>query len=353
VYLPKCLKKFSYQAVIRDNSNILVINTEVGIQISILQGSEIGTAIYSEQHDALTNANGLVSIAIGLGTTIDNFESINWANGPYFVKTEIDPTGGEDYTITGTSQLLSVPYATHVKTAENGLMNGITPGEMQFWNGTAWVSVSSGFDGATLTLENGIPTWVGAYSVSNPNTEQIWMDRNLGATQVATSSTCEPAYGDLYQWGRAADGHQIRTSATTDVLSSSDTPEHGNFIITNESSFDWLTSQNDNLWQGVNGINNPCPSGYRLPTSAEWQAERETWSSDDPAGAFASTLKLPLAGSRTYETDFIILPGVSGKYWSSTTYNTDSYSLFINTNSGANITPYYRAYGCSVRCIKN
>ncbi|MBA7539028.1 hypothetical protein ES705_31306 [subsurface metagenome] len=110
--------KISYQAVIRNTENNLVTNQQVGMQISILQGSVSGTAVYLETHITNTNANGLVSIEIGTGTTSDDFTAIDWANGPYFIKTETDPAGGTTYTIIGTSQLLSVPYALHAKTAE-------------------------------------------------------------------------------------------------------------------------------------------------------------------------------------------------------------------------------------------
>lgn len=109
-------EKMSYQAVIRNSSNVLVTNTQVGMQISILQGSPTGTLVYAETQTPTTNANGLVSIEIGIGA---GFSSIDWANGPFFIKTETDPAGGTDYTITGTSQLLSVPYALHAKTAES------------------------------------------------------------------------------------------------------------------------------------------------------------------------------------------------------------------------------------------
>jgi hypothetical protein len=110
-------EKMSYQAVIRDGSNELVSEQQVGMQISILQGSASGSSVYTETQTATTNVNGLVSIAIGAGTTSDDFTSIDWSTGPYFIKTETDPSGAEDYSITGTSQLLSVPYALHAKTA--------------------------------------------------------------------------------------------------------------------------------------------------------------------------------------------------------------------------------------------
>ncbi len=111
-------EKMSYQAVIRNSSNQLVTNQTVGMQISILQGSASGLAVYAETQTPTTSANGLVSIEIGTGTTSDDFSAIDWANGPYFIKTETDTAGGINYTITGTSQLLSVPYAFYAKEAE-------------------------------------------------------------------------------------------------------------------------------------------------------------------------------------------------------------------------------------------
>lgn len=122
---------------------------------------------------------------------------------------------------------------------------------------------------------------------------KCWLDRNLGATQVATSSTDVNAYGDLFQWGRGADGHQKRTSGTTSSLSSTDVPGHAYFITL---SSDWRSPQNDNLWQGYNGINNPCPSGYRVPNESDWLSEKASWSSQNASGAFASSLKSPAAG---------------------------------------------------------
>jgi len=105
-------QKISYQAVIRNSSNTLITSAPIGMQISVLQGSAGGTAVYVETQTPSTNANGLASVEIGGGTVVSgNFSTINWANGPYFIKTETDPTGGTVYTITGTNELMSVPYA--------------------------------------------------------------------------------------------------------------------------------------------------------------------------------------------------------------------------------------------------
>ncbi|MCK9452138.1 MAG: DUF1566 domain-containing protein [Bacteroidales bacterium] len=182
-------------------------------------------------------------------------------------------------------------------------------------------------------------------------TGKTWMDRNLGASRVASSSDDVFAYGDLYQWGRAADGHQIRTSATTSAQSSSDNPGHGDFIIPGSSPYDWRSPKNDNLWQGVNGINNPCPSGYRLPTAAEWQAEILSWSSADANGAFTSPLILPATGVRNYSDGSLEYVGSSGNYWSATVNGTSTRHL--NFGSGAFLSSWSRAAGFSVRCIKD
>jgi uncharacterized protein (TIGR02145 family) len=189
--------------------------------------------------------------------------------------------------------------------------------------------------------------------VTNPVTGKIWMDRNLGASQAATGSTDTAAYGDLYQWGRGADGHQCRNSATTFTLSSTDQPGHGDFILTNSGNYDWRSPQNNNLWQGVNGVNNPCPSAYRLPTDAELEAERTSWMSNNDAGAFASPLKFPVAGGRDNSNNgSLSFVGSVGFYWSSTVNGTNAYYLYF-FSSDAGMDGINRAGGISVRCLKD
>ena len=179
-------EKMSYQAVVRDGSNALVSSTAVGMQISILQGSASGTAVYVETQTPTSNANGLVSLEIGAGTVVSgDFTTIDWANGPYFIKTETDPTGGTSYTITGTSQLLSVPYALHAKTAET-VTGTITETDPIFG-----ASVASGITGTDTT------NW-------NNKQDQLVAGTNItivGNTISATSGGSTLAIGDSYQGG--------------------------------------------------------------------------------------------------------------------------------------------------------
>ena len=116
-------EKMSYQAIVRDADNTLVANKTIGMQISILQSNITGTVVYAETHTVDTNLNGLVSLEIGRGSTSDNFSTIDWSAGPYFIKTETDPTGGSSYTITGTSQLMSVPFALYANTSGSSQIN--------------------------------------------------------------------------------------------------------------------------------------------------------------------------------------------------------------------------------------
>ena len=107
-------QKMTYQAVIRNSSNALILSSPIGIKVSVLQGSANGTVTYSETQIQNTNINGLVSLEIGMGTpVIGTFSNINWANGPYFIQTEVDPSGGSNYSVLGVTELISVPYALY------------------------------------------------------------------------------------------------------------------------------------------------------------------------------------------------------------------------------------------------
>jgi|WetSurMetagenome_2_1015567.scaffolds.fasta_scaffold03276_5 hypothetical protein len=174
-------QKMSYQCVVRNASGVLVTNQAVGIRISILQGTATGTVIYQEIYNPnpQTNANGLVSLEIGTGLPITGtFASINWASGLYFLKTETDPTGGTSYTIAGTSQLLSVPYAMFSKnagTADYNALSNLPNLNIANWNTSyAWGNHAGLYRSISYVPSwNDItskPTTVAGYGITNAMT---------------------------------------------------------------------------------------------------------------------------------------------------------------------------------------
>ncbi|CAK8723475.1 MAG: major paralogous domain-containing protein [Candidatus Electronema aureum] len=268
-------------------------------------GTDSLDAPWSWQTDAcFTRGIGAGAVFGGAVNFGINFDDSSW------IKSDIDP----------------LSYSFHIPKDEEMELPG--------WHG-AWYY-------AKLTDTCDVPT------VTSP-TGRVWMDRNLGASRVATSYNDGQAYGDSYQWGRLADGHQKRTGGYTYQRSTTDVPGHDQFICMSNNSTDWnwRVPQNGNLWQGVNGINNPCPTGFRLPTADEWQAEMDTWISRDEIGAFASPLKL----SRTTAVHpACVRIGESHEYWSSTVK--DAVSALFSTFDGSIIFGS-RAGGTSVRCIKD
>ena len=185
--------------------------------------------------------------------------------------------------------------------------------------------------------------------VTNPVTGKTWMDRNLGASQVATSKTDSLAYGDLFQFGRLDDGHQKRDSLTTDVLSPTDIPGHAKFITNGSSPYNWRATDNLLLWQEPAYINLPAPTGWRIPTELEISAEIATWAStaDRTNDAFNSILKLPVGGRRLNNGSLNVV-GTTGYFWANT--NTGR-AIRISTSS-ATFTSMLKAMGISIRLIK-
>ncbi len=193
---------------------------------------------------------------------------------------------------------------------------------------------------------------------------RCWLDRNLGASQVATTFNDYRAYGSLFQWGRLADDHQKITwtsssagtvaHGTTATLSSMDNPGTDLFIMNGSSPYDWHSPKNDSLWQGVSGINNPCPTGFRLPTQPEWSTlVAAAPAITNSATAFSSSLKLVVAGYRYVSDGSLSNQGSGGYYWSSSPSGTYAYNLSFLSGSVNPAYNYFRAFGLSVRCIKN
>jgi len=232
----------------------------------------------------------------------------------------------------------------------------------------AYATTSAGtFYGKTLTIPQ--------QKVRSPFTGKIWMTYNLGATALANVSQPRgdtASYGYLYQWGRRSDGHQIilpLVNPTYDVngVATSGTAFSSPSITTRASSYtntnssyisyngDWLLSQNDNLWQGINGLNNPCPAGFRVPTLIEFTNESDNLSSQTSTGLLNSFLMLPMAGLRKYTGSLDIGPNSYfnydvGAYWTSTVSGTFAKKFGFSSTTITSNGPG-RAYGYSVRCI--
>jgi hypothetical protein len=176
VVLAQAPGKMSYQAVVRGSNNDLISNQQVGMRFNILQGSASGPSVYEETHAPTTNDNGLVSISIGGGTVINgNFSAINWANGPYFIQVETDPNGGTNYSVMGTSQLLSVPYALYAETS-----------------GTPGPQGDPGVDG-----QNGLSAYEVWLSLGNTGTEQDFINSLTGPEGLLPNGS---DYGNTPYW---------------------------------------------------------------------------------------------------------------------------------------------------------
>ena len=255
--------------------------------------------------------------------------------------------------ITSTTSGLLPPRMTMVQrdaiaTSAAGLIvyctNCGANGELQFCNGTSWLNMV------------GAAAEEFTYQEVTSTTGKIFLDRNLGATQVATSSTDDASYGDLYQWGKAQAFTSAYNTANNIAGPVDDTAAAGTSFITNNG--DWLSTvttdqtTNNARWNGsTKGAHDPCPSGFRVPTETELTAERGIWNTNNALGAFNSALKLPVAGYREYSTGALTTVGSHGFFWSSTVSGTSARSLrFYSSN--AFMYANYRAYGFSVRCIK-
>lgn len=205
-------------------------------------------------------------------------------------------------------------------------------------------------------------TWT--YGTVSTATGRVWMDRNLGATRVATSSTDAAAYGDYHQWGRPADGHQTKyltnnnSTGFTNTRSATAVPSTDLWIQPIDASNDWLSTPDNTLWTGANPATNPCPAGFRIPTEAEWSAENIA-----NVGATFQTngLKLTLPGMLTNFSSggaSYTAKGSYGQYLTQTAYTTSPnggarYFGVNGSNQAWFDQNYTKSNGMSVRCIQN
>jgi uncharacterized protein (TIGR02145 family) len=322
--------------------------------------------VFSTAFGSGTEARGSYSAAFGLGTWALSFAetsvgrySLGGGNLNSWLPTDPLFEVGNGLSPNARSNAMTV-----FKNGNTEIQSSVKVGEHQGANPAAgtiqYNSTTQDYEGwdnqhnEWKSLTSG-PTTIGNYgTVVNPVTGKVWLDRNLGASRVATSSTDAASYGDLYQWGRAAEGHQLRTSGISIQEANTFIAESGSWSGQYILVFQWLSTAETHMWSGTEAENNPCPSGFRIPTNAEWVQEKATWSSNDAAGAFASPLKLPKGGFRGGEFAELLSVGIGGYYWSSTA-NTDAFTsrhLFFD-DSSAHMDNEFRGFGLCVRCIKD
>jgi uncharacterized protein (TIGR02145 family) len=328
---------------------------------------------------ALTNIT--TSGATGGGSIVSDGGAAITASGIVWSKTNATPTL-DDSVIAGTT-------ATGTFSGE---LAGLEDNASYYVRAFATNSIGTGY-GAVVTLNTVIDTNKVRFIyngdevvygiIVSPITGRRWLDRNVGAKQVATAVDDYLAYGDLFQWGRPADGHQLinRTSSTTSTpvngttttLATSDIPGHVNFIMPPDrdtdptSKLDWRDDNNSNRW--MTSPQGPCPAGWHVPTLDEWWAEtNQTHKGGKDGGMSSATtaynqLRLTLSGLRSaFTTPYanageISNDGYSGWYWSSTDQMTpDGFSEvrdFEISISYAQPGFFTKAMGMSVRCIKD
>lgn len=242
---------------------------------------------------------------------------------------------------------------------------------MEVFNGTGWQSLCDGNLSAPLISSGacaGEPAFFDFNGLEYKPVEssgECWLDRNLGASSTAVSSTDFDAYGSLYQWGRQGDGHELVTWTsgttgtpvnTTTIPGPVSSPSPGvGFVTFDGNWYNGTTPDPNDLWkQDGTGINNPCPAGYRIPTQAEMHAEFTSWGSNNNAtGAMTSPLKLPMVGYLNRTSGAPLQTGVHGRYWSSTISGADARYLQFRNLNDAGMSTFLRGHACSVRCLKN
>ena len=352
-------QSFSYQAVVRRANNALVIDKVVGMKVSILQGSENGTVVYSESHSSKSNSNGLVSVEIGTGNVLSGvFTKIDWSNGIYFIKTETDPLGGNAYVLSSVSQLLSVPYAL---VSNNG------------------ISRISEF-GDSLVLTNGKSVIIPGLSAANPKANptsgygpnitdvdgnsyktvyiglQQWMAENLKVSKYNDGSTIPNVTG-INEWLNLTSGawSYYNNDAVNNV-------KYGKL-------YNWYA-----VSKTTNGNKNVCPQGWHVSTDIEWailtdylgglniaggklkEAGLLNWSNPNK-DATNSSLFTGLPGGYRDNGGGFGNVGNYGHWWSiseNLLNNTLSYNLSTINGVLLKYTPNsYTDVGLSIRCLKD
>ena len=372
-------EKMSYQAVIRDSDDNLITDTQVGMQISILQGSASGKEVYEETQEPTTNTSGLVSLEIGTGTTSDDFSAIDWSDGPYFLQTEIDISGGTNYTITATNQLLSVPYALHAESAKEtdpvfivSTAAGIETEDINNWDEAYSWGDHSNESYATEPYANDLINEIyeiletEGYVIKDIDGNfypivtigsQVWMTKNLRTTKF-NDGTPIPKVEDDSEW----------SSISTPAYSWYDN-DSVQYNKPYGALYNWYAASAGNL----------CPTGWHVPTEAEMETlitflggqlvaggklkktGTEYWNSPNEGATNESGFTAIAMGSRSYNGSFLNYENFknNARYMSATEGastpppGSGVYMILYHNSTNAYISSLNKRAGMSIRCIKD
>jgi uncharacterized protein (TIGR02145 family) len=372
-------QKMSYQAIIRNEMDSLVRNQQVGLRISIIQGTVNGAEVYKEVYNPMpvTNMNGLITVEIGMGTPVTGtFSGIDWSGGPYFIKTETDPTGNTNYSIITTSQLLSVPYALHAKTAEVLVGDVATKSyvdavlaRLEAVEKHLNISPDSVFTDIVFTdVRDG--TQYKTVKIGN----QIWMAENLKYLPEVS--------GIPEKLSETLPNYYVLNYNGTNVSEAKASENYNLYGVL----YNWPAAMNGGIASNLNpsGVQGVCPAGWHLPSMHEWIQMVDYLGGEDVAAKkLMESGKIHWKGdtSATNESGFTALPGGTLidawglGFWSSDaiwwTTTLPGYSTYDNGKqkfysypaiSGYSSTfSFYGIYdwdtplgsGFSVRCVKN
>ena len=207
-------ESINYQAVIRDSNGAILANQSVGLRVAILQGSATGVATYQETFNTTTSAFGLVALKIGTGTVaVGTFSEIDWANGPFFVETALDATGGTSYSVMGTSELLSVPFALHAKTAETAINDLVDDADA---NPTNEIELpTGGTDGQVLKTDgNGSYTWVNQTADTDTQLDETAVDGFVANNGYLTAEVDGSITNEIELPTGGTDGQVLKTDGS-------------------------------------------------------------------------------------------------------------------------------------------